>query len=266
MLGVGFDIPSLAMRRSPTAGAFSPVSLFAGSDGVWLDAKTSPLFADAAGTVAHTAGDPVGFWGDLSGGGRHATVLGGVTSRRPTGGTDADGLPFVQGDAVDDCLVTPSFSLGTEQATFAFVVISGGGYKVFAGFGPSYNSAGSCYLADNGSTAEMNIGGSGYRLARGGALAPSRTLLVAEVDRAAQTIVIRINGAEVSTTLASGGTISGLFSAYPFHLCARRTSDTTTNAPSAAKIYSALAINRHLTAGELGSLEQHLMAEYEVPA
>ena len=268
MLGVGFDISSLAMPRSSavTEAAFSPTSLFGGSLGVWFDAKTSPIFTDAAGTVAHTSGQPVGRWGDLSGNGLDASALGGIESRCPTGGTDADGLPFVQGDAVDDCLVTPSFSLGSEKATFAWVMIAGSGVKIFSGIGPQYNSAGSGYFLERSGVTEVEIGGPSYYYRRGGTITPNRTLLVAEVDRAAQTLSTRINGSVVTTSAFGPGGVSGTYGNYPFSLCARRTSDTTTDLPSAAKIYSALAINRHLTAAELGDLETYLMAEYEVTA
>jgi len=70
-----------------------------------LDASdASTLFTNAAGVGAVTlSGQPVGFWGDVTGGGRPATQA--TLSRRPvyqTGSEAFNGLPVLRFDGVDD--------------------------------------------------------------------------------------------------------------------------------------------------------------------
>ena len=57
-------------------GGFSPASLFAGgTEGAWYGpSDLSTLFQDSAGTTPVTvATDPIGYFGDNSGNGNHAT-------------------------------------------------------------------------------------------------------------------------------------------------------------------------------------------------
>ena len=91
VLQTGLPVP-------PTADAFSGLKL-------WLDASTpSSLFTNATGVGAVTAsGQPVGYWGDLSGGAKPATQW--TLASRPAYVTNAagfNGRPVVQFDGADD--------------------------------------------------------------------------------------------------------------------------------------------------------------------
>jgi hypothetical protein len=75
------------LLRPKASGGFSPRSI--SGLALWLDSSdSSTLFQDSAGTVPATAtSDPVGYWGDKSGSGRHATQT--TAASRPTLATAA---------------------------------------------------------------------------------------------------------------------------------------------------------------------------------
>ena len=93
----------------------SPVDIFAsGEPGVWLDpADSATLFSDTAGTTQAQIGDPVALVLDKSGNGNHAVQS--TLASRPIL-READGLRYLEFDGVDDALVTPTITPGTDQA------------------------------------------------------------------------------------------------------------------------------------------------------
>lgn len=104
MMGLGYDIPALALRRRPstTPAPFSPESL---SPSVFFDpSQMSSLFQDIAGTMAVSADNqPVGLWQDLSANGQNLGQE--VSAARPTYRTDGS-FHWVEADGVDDGLKT----------------------------------------------------------------------------------------------------------------------------------------------------------------
>jgi len=75
------------LLRPKASGVFTPKSI--SGLALWLDAAdSSTLFQNSDGTVPATASsDPVGYWGDKSGNGRHATQVTAVN--RPTVGSSS---------------------------------------------------------------------------------------------------------------------------------------------------------------------------------
>jgi hypothetical protein len=116
------DISVTSARR--VYRAFSPAQLFASSeDGAWYDpGDLGSLFQDAAGTMPVTApGDPVGYMGDKSGNGYHATQA--TAAARPILQQDAGGRYYLDFDGVDDFLSAGDvLDLGASDRTAAFGV------------------------------------------------------------------------------------------------------------------------------------------------
>lgn len=104
-------------------GGFSPSSI-PGLQ-LWLDASdSSTLFQDSAGTTPAAAdNDPVGYWGDKSGNGKHATQ--GTTANKFTRKNNIqNGHPALYMDG-NDVLGTTSLSLTSFVALCVFKATSG---------------------------------------------------------------------------------------------------------------------------------------------
>jgi hypothetical protein len=117
-----------------SGGSFDPASLFAGGQqGLLYEAfDISTLFQDSAGTTPVTvATDPIGYVGDKSGNGNHATQA--TAAARPTYQT---GPARATLDKVDDRLsvtvpVGGTMVLGTDQGTASYgVTIPAGAYDI----------------------------------------------------------------------------------------------------------------------------------------
>ena len=112
-MGIG-----LGITISDVTGQFAPRSLFsAGVIGVWFDpSDRTTLFQDVAGTVPVTAaGQSVALMRDKSGNGLHAGQT--ITAQRPLYQIDGSGRPYLAFDGVDDGLLTPGFSWGSDATT-----------------------------------------------------------------------------------------------------------------------------------------------------
>jgi hypothetical protein len=119
------------------SGGFSPASLFAGGqEGLLLEAfDIGTLFQDSAGTTPVTvATDPIGYFGDKSGNGNHATQA--TAAARPTYQTAPDRVTI---DGVDDGMTvtvptvgfTGTMVLATDQGTASYGVnIPAGPYEI----------------------------------------------------------------------------------------------------------------------------------------
>jgi len=134
----GLRLPRLgAMMRS--GDSFDPASLFAGgTEGAWYDpSDIDTLFQDSAGATPVTAApDPIGYFGDKSGNGNHATQA--TAARRLTYQTSPDRATL---DKVDDRLpvtvpvggFTGTMVLATDQGTASYGVnIPAGSYDIGA--------------------------------------------------------------------------------------------------------------------------------------
>lgn len=144
---------------------------------LWLDASdASTLYQSSGGSLASADGDPVGYWTDKSGNGRHASQSDGT--KKPTLKTAIqNGRSVLRFDGSTDILVVPSFSLfpskrgslflvykvansalpfiysAIDDTTFAIYGTTSGGtiYKWYDGshfLGDTLNSANTFYIED----------------------------------------------------------------------------------------------------------------------
>ena len=104
MMGLGYDIPALALRRrvSSAPAPFSPASL---SPSMFFDpSQVAALYQDDGGTLAVTSdNEPVGLWQDLSPNGHDLSQA--ISAARPTYRTDGS-FHWIESDGVDDGLMT----------------------------------------------------------------------------------------------------------------------------------------------------------------
>ena len=111
MLSVGVSLKSLRASVASKVSALPPELLFAnGETGAWYEPNDlTTVFQDASGTTPAGAGDPVGYLGDKSGNGNHATQS--ITSSKPTLRQNSEGVYYLEFDGVDDFLDagTPDF-------------------------------------------------------------------------------------------------------------------------------------------------------------
>ena len=104
MMGLGYEIPAVAMRRQAGSGPapFSPLAL---SPSAYFDpARLETLFQDQTGSLAVTAdGQPLGLWQDLSDVANDLSQP--ISAARPTYRTDGSDH-WIEMDGVDDGLKT----------------------------------------------------------------------------------------------------------------------------------------------------------------
>ena len=115
-LRVGNVAPLAAYYGDELVFSFNPASLFtSGEQGAWYDpSDLSTMFTDTAGTTPATVGDSVARINDKSGRGNHATQA--TVEARPILRQTAGGLHYLHFDGVDDFLVTPTITPGTDKA------------------------------------------------------------------------------------------------------------------------------------------------------
>jgi len=156
------------LLRPLASGAFTPRSL-SGLEGWWA-ADSSPLFQNSDGTTAVAANDDlVGYWGDLSGNGRHllplagastTTVTNGVRPKYKTGTINA--RPTIAFDAASANTLGCAFTLAQPCHYFyvsRYDTNATGGARMFDGFnvtGPSINRSTSTILIMNAGGANRN--------------------------------------------------------------------------------------------------------------
>ena len=102
------------------SSAFDPASLFAGgTEGAWFDpSDIDTLFQVSDGTTPVTvATDPIGYFGDKSGNGNHATQA--ISAKRPIY-TEGSGLSWLAFDGVDDAMEiqNAAFSFTGDQSVW----------------------------------------------------------------------------------------------------------------------------------------------------
>lgn len=115
----------LGLLGGSSAPAFSPLSI--SGLALWLDASdASTLFQASNGTTPAVADtDPVGYWGDKSGNGKHAIQA--IAANRPLLKlAQLNGLNWVLFDGSNDLLSVASLTLATS--TIFTVFKSSGGY------------------------------------------------------------------------------------------------------------------------------------------
>jgi hypothetical protein len=153
------------LLRPLSSGAFTPRSL-SGLEG-WWSASESPLFQNSDGTTAVAANDDlVGYWGDLSGNGRHLLPLAGASTTTVTNGVrpkyktgTINGRPTIAFDAASANTLGRAFTLAQPCHYFyvgkyddAYV---SGNPRLFDGF-----NANSSLLRTSSTALVINAGGS----------------------------------------------------------------------------------------------------------
>lgn len=231
-------LPAAQMAYAKSLGAmnwdalteigFNPASLFRNDEsGIWLDpSDLSTLYQERTGaTTPATIGDPVGTVLDKSGNDNHATAP--SDAARPTLQQTAEGFYYLSFDGVDDALVTPTITPGTDKV------------QVFAGLRKLSDVAAGVVLetsathnSNNGSilvTAPESLGGGGdFRFKSRGttsvqnrriSLAPVTHVLSGISDISASLNRFRIDGVLNGDETGSQGT--GGFLAYPAYIGSR---------------------------------------------
>lgn len=257
-IGLGLGLSggvSLIEPSEPEAD--SPLSLFAASEpGFWYDpSDISTLFQDAAGTTPVTAaGQSVGLMLDKSGRGNHATQS--TSLSRPTYQIDSNGRGYLLFDGTDDSLVTGTITPGTDKA------------QVFAGVRKLSDAAPGTVveLSASGSTGSISVfaplsaaanyawrsrGTSVAQATSGNTFpAPITKVLTGIGDIAADTAILRVNGAQAASSTGDQGT--GNYLAYPAYIGRR---GGTAN-PFNGHIYSLICrFGPNLTAEQIAQTE-----------
>ena len=142
--GIGLGVSGFNLARIP----FSPSSI-SGLQ-LWLDASDpATLYQSSGGSLASADGDPVGYWGDKSGNGRHAVQTDG-TKKPALKLAIQNGKNVARWDGTNDFL-----SVTGSSSTMKF--LHSADSTVFAVFSSSVNNK--CLLStDNNSTTVVGYG------------------------------------------------------------------------------------------------------------
>lgn len=257
---------ALRAQRRRRKGGFSPSSLFAASEpGVWLDpSDLTTLFQDDAGTTPVTAaGQSVGRILDKSGRGNHATQS--IFASRPIYQVDSGGRGYLSFDGVDDFLVTPTITPGTDKVqVFAGVRKLSDAAGMLAEMSvTSVGNAGAFYFVTGNDTGILGLRNGYTSTARGTAAAttshtaqiavaaPDTAVLTATHDIAGDLSTIRRNGA--NGTNATGDKGTGNYLAYPLYIGRRG----GTTLPFNGRLYGLITrFGANLTADQITQTER----------
>ena len=234
----------LSLRGQLLSGSRSnPSVLFSSNEpGAWYDpSDLSTMFQDTAGTIPVTAsGQSVARINDKSGRGNHATQT--TASARPTYQVDATGRGFLLFDGVDDWLVTPTITPGTDKVqvfagvrklsdvttTGALVELSSDPTNlagIFVFRVPTSAVNGQTVGFFSRGTATVGASSSPYP-------APTTFIATGLGDISGDVVTLRTNGSQVAQTTTDQGT--GNYLAYPMYIGRR----AGTSLPYSGRIYS----------------------------
>jgi hypothetical protein len=209
-------------------GEWSPSQLFQlGEVGVWYDpSDISTLFTDTAGTTQVTAaGQEVARINDKSGRGNHATQA--TLAARPIYRIDAGGRPYLEFDGTDDGMATSAIDFTATDA----VAVHAGVRKV--------SDAASAALVELSAIVASNAGsfillapaaavanymfrsrGDGSQrdasYTNAAVAAPVTNVLTGIADISDDSLLLRVNGAQVASSAADQG--AGNFGNYPLYI------------------------------------------------
>jgi len=244
-----------------TPGNFSPATLFAASEpGLWLDPSDfSTMFQDSAGTTPVTAvGQSVGRILDKSGRGNHASQA--TAASRPVLQIDGTGKYYLAFDGVDDFLLTPTVTPGTNKAqvfigirklsdaTVGTVVESGPGAPAANNF--TFHAPRTAGVANYGfvfrsDAVIININSASSHPA------PDTAVVVGTVDLSGDLATTRVNGVEEARSTADFG--AGSLAANAIYIGRRG----GTTGPFNGRIYSLIVrFGANLTAGQISDTER----------
>lgn len=219
-LGLGFS----------EGGGFSPATLFAASEpGVWLDpSDLSTLFQDSAGTTPVTAaGQSVGRILDKSGRGNHATQV--TAAARPIYQVDSGGRGYLLFDGVDDFLVTPTITPGTDKVQVFTGVrkLSDAAVQILYELSADINTNNGVLAAAPGYSGAGSVVGAYWHIASKGTSsvgatsaasfpAPQTAVQTHLSDISGDALTLRINGSQVGQSAADQG--AGNYLAHPIYI------------------------------------------------
>jgi len=203
---------------------FDLAALFAqGEQGVWYDPSDfSTMFQDAAGTTPVTAVEqPVGLMLDKSGRGNHAYQT--TATSRPVLRQDGNGKHYLYFDGVDDWLVTPTITPGTDKVqVFAGVrkLSDATQYQVLLESSPTYSTNNGAFILStswNASQYATGSRGTFHLNCTTSPLSAPRTNVATMVSSIADdTLLLRIDGTQAASNTADQGT--GNYLAYPLYI------------------------------------------------
>jgi hypothetical protein len=246
----GFSSP-FGQRRD-----FSPFTLFAGGEeGVWYDpSDLTTLFQDTAGTTpVTTPGQTVALMLDKSGNDYHATQS--TAAARPTYQVDAGGRGYLSFDGVDDFMVTPTITPGTDK-----VQVFAGVRRMSAARGVLVGN----FAADGYFEIQLNIlSAENIEFASEGTLrrtgnfslpaAPGSNIFTQLSDISGDSLVGRADGVQV--VFSSGDQGTGNYLANPIYIGARDGVDLRFN----GHIYSLITrFGPNLDAPVIGKTETYV--------
>ena len=263
----GFSSPFGARRLG--GGAFTPASLFAGgTEGAWYDpSDLSTLFQFSSGTTPVTAaGQPVGLMLDKSGNGNHATQA--ISAKRPIY-TEGSGLSWLAFDGVGDGMATAAidFTATDEMTVFTGVrKLSNAAEGHILEFSSNFDSNDSTFgiqapggISAVADSAYVGISKGTVKSFTGIALssfpAPISNVVSLLSDISADTITLRVNGTQVSTSALNQGT--GNYGNYPLYIGARASSSRFFK----GNLYGLIIHGKAASADEIASTEAYMAAK-----
>lgn len=230
-----------------------------GYKGLTIDAEVlSSMSQDTAGATPVTAaGQPIGRILDRSGNALHLTQS--TAAARPTYRLDGSSRPYLETDAIDDWMTSPSFAWGSDEVTVIAAFRKRADTPV--GRPMSFGTpgvAGSFFMAAPGaaSTDKYYFGARGSAAANFATTtnvaynAPITAVFGGTAKISTDTLIARINGVDVATNATDHGT--GNFGTSTFTIGAQ-------SGPSifaGIDLYGLLAVNRLLTTQERGWVEK----------
>lgn len=214
----GLGLGLLASTSLATTGeGFTPFVLFSGGEnGAWFDpSDISTLYQDVAGTIPVTStGQSVALMLDKSGRGNNATQ--GTALSQPIYRVDSSGRPYLELDGSDDFISTNAIDFtGTNKMT-----LFAGVRKLTDVAAGSIMELSATGIATNGTIGILAPNAAGqpnYRTSSRGTIvtsvaspnnyaAPNTAVLGVISDIAAPLLVLRVNGADVGSSIATQGT------------------------------------------------------------
>jgi len=232
---LGLNLGLGAMRGGGGGGTppFSPASLFAsGEEGAWYDINPAYCFTDTSRTTNAEIGDAVAAVEDRSGNGNHATQT--TAAARPILRQTGGGLYYLEFDGVDDVMVTPTITPGTDKVqVFAGVTkASDATTAAIVEFGSNSSTNSSSFGIFNRRLSAGDYGSHVYGNARNeratptSFAAPISNVVACLYDIAEATAElenrVRVDGANQTLTgIVSGPAGTGNFLAYPLYIGAR---------------------------------------------
>lgn len=255
MIGTGLGL-GLSGYRIKSGSSFNPNSITGLQ--LWLDAADGTTLLQSSGGSAATAdGDPIGYWGDKSGNGRHATQTDGAN--KPALKTAIkNGKNTVRTDGADDYLFLGDNFKYQEITVVAVLRVTTTGICVAFSRGGADNYNPAVALVYNRSTpntsASFNSGAGGNQLINVSITQSQFSIFRAEAD--GTTVTNTTNG--VSSTAAQVGSLR-----FNTNLVTIGRIDTA-GLFAAADFCEIIIYNKKLNSGDWESLSAYLNVKWSI--